>query len=243
MAIIVNIREKVINLFSFIADEVREILGSLGFSSLDEVVGRSDLLYQVSRGSSDLDDLDLNPIIQTIDSSVGEFDIKKNTINKVSDSLDIKIIEDAKSFFETDQKIELNYNIKNTDRAIGTRLASEITTTKGMSSLPEDFFTVNFHGSAGQSFGAWSVQGTTLKVFGDANDYVAKGLSGGKIVIQPSSSSQLKQTKMLSLGILYYMEQRVVNFLQLELLVIDLLLETLAHMLLLKDVVIMDVNI
>ena len=192
--------EKVINLFSFIADEVREILGSLGFSSLDEVVGRSDLLYQVSRGSSDLDDLDLNPIIQTIDSSVGEFDIKKNTINKVSDSLDIKIIEDAKSFFETDQKIELNYNIKNTDRAIGTRLASEITTTKGMSSLPEDFFTVNFHGSAGQSFGAWSVQGTTLKVFGDANDYVAKGLSGGKIVIQPSSSSQLKTNKNVIIG-------------------------------------------
>ena len=192
--------EKVINLFSFIADEVREILGSLGFSSLDEVVGRSDLLYQVSRGSSDLDDLDLNPIIQTIDSSVGEFDIKKNTINKVSDSLDLKIIEDAKSFFETDQKIELNYNIKNTDRAIGTRLASEITTTKGMSSLPEDFFTVNFHGSAGQSFGAWSVQGTTLKVFGDANDYVAKGLSGGKIVIQPSSSSQLKTNKNVIIG-------------------------------------------
>jgi len=192
--------EKVINLFSFIADEVREILGSLGFSSLDEVVGRSDLLYQVSRGSSDLDDLDLNPIIQTIDSSVGEFDIKKNTINKVSDSLDIKIIGDAKSFFETDQKIELNYNIKNTDRAIGTRLASEITTTKGMSSLPEDFFTVNFHGSAGQSFGAWSVQGTTLKVFGDANDYVAKGLSGGKIVIQPSSSSQLKTNKNVIIG-------------------------------------------
>ena len=192
--------EKVINLFSFIADEVREILGSLGFSSLDQVVGRSDLLYQVSRGSSDLDDLDLNPIIQTIDSSVGEFDIKKNTINKVSDSLDIKIIGDAKSFFETDQKIELNYNIKNTDRAIGTRLASEITTTKGMSSLPEDFFTVNFHGSAGQSFGAWSVQGTTLKVFGDANDYVAKGLSGGKIVIQPSSSSQLKTNKNVIIG-------------------------------------------
>ena len=192
--------EKVINLFSFIADEVREILGSLGFSSLDEVVGRSDLLYQVSRGSSDLDDLDLNPIIQTIDSSVGEFDIKKNTINKVSDSLDIKIIGDAKSFFETDQKIELNYNIKNTDRAIGTRLASEITTTKGMSSLPEDFFTVNFHGSAGQSFGAWSVQGTTLKVFGDANDYVAKGLSGGKIIIQPNSSSQLKTNKNVIIG-------------------------------------------
>ena len=69
-----------------------------------------------------------------------------------------------------------------------------------MSSLPEDFFTVNFHGSAGQSFGAWSVQGTTLKVFGDANDYVAKGLSGGKIVIQPSSSSQLKTNKNVIIG-------------------------------------------
>jgi len=192
--------EKVINLFSFIANEVREILESLGFSSLDEVVGRSDLLYQVSRGSPDLDDLDLNPIIQTIDSSVGQFDKKKNNINKVSESLDIKIIDDAKSFFETNQKIELNYNINNTDRAIGTRLASEITTTKGMSTLPEDFFTVNFHGSAGQSFGAWSVQGTTLRVHGDANDYVAKGLSGGKIVIQPSSSSQLQTNKNVIIG-------------------------------------------
>ena len=75
--------EKVINLFSFIADEVREILGSLGFSSLDEVVGRSDLLYQVSRGSSDLDDLDLNPIIQTIDSSIGEFETKKIQLTKL----------------------------------------------------------------------------------------------------------------------------------------------------------------
>ena len=192
--------EKVINLFSFIAEEVREILSNLGFNSLDEVVGRSDLLYQVSRGSSDLDDLDLNPIIQTIDSSVGDFDSKKNTINKVSDSLDLKIIEDAKSFFDNNHKIELNYNIQNTDRAIGTRLASEITTTKGMSTLDEDFFTVNFHGSAGQSFGAWSVQGTTLRVYGDANDYVAKGLSGGKIVIQPSSSSTLPTNKNVIIG-------------------------------------------
>ena len=192
--------EKVINLFSFIAEEVREILSNLGFNSLDEVVGRSDLLYQVSRGSSDLDDLDLNPIIQTIDSAVGDFNNKKNTINKVSDSLDLKIIEDAKSFFENNNKIELSYNIQNTDRAIGTRLASEITTTKGMNTLDEDFFTVNFHGSAGQSFGAWSVQGTTLRVYGDANDYVAKGLSGGKIVIQPSSASQLPTNKNVIIG-------------------------------------------
>ena len=80
------------------------------------------------------------------------------------------------------------------------RLASELTTTKGMSVCPEDFFIVNFHGSAGQSFGAWSVQGITLRIFGDSNDYVAKGLSGGKIVIKPSSSSQLQTNKNVIIG-------------------------------------------
>ena len=69
-----------------------------------------------------------------------------------------------------------------------------------MSTLNEDFFTVNFHGSAGQSFGAWSVQGTTLRVYGDANDYVAKGLSGGKIIIQPSSASILQSNKNVIIG-------------------------------------------
>jgi len=86
--------EKVINLFTYIAEEVREILAELGFKTLDEIVGRADLLHQVSRGSADLDDLDLNPIIQTIESSVGEYNSKKDNITKVSDSLDLKMIED-----------------------------------------------------------------------------------------------------------------------------------------------------
>ncbi len=192
--------EKVINLFTFIAQEVREILDFLGFKSLDEIVGRSDLLYQLNRGSSDLDDLDLNPIIQTIDSSIGDYSVKKNNINQVTESLDLKIIRDAKLFFENNQKIELSYNVKNTDRTLGARLASEIINKVDTKLLDEDFLTINFFGSAGQSFGAFSVKGTTLKIFGDTNDYVGKGLSGGKLVVQPSLSSNLLSNENVIIG-------------------------------------------
>ena len=192
--------EKVINLFTYIAEEVREILAELGFKTLDEIVGRADLLHQVSRGSADLDDLDLNPIIQTIESSVGEYNNKKDNITKVSDSLDLKMIKDLEPLFTSRQKTQLSYNIKNTDRALGTRLASEITTKIGMNVLEEDQITINLNGSAGQSFGAFSVKGTTLKISGDANDYVGKGLSGGKLIIIPPEISSLKSNQNVIIG-------------------------------------------
>tara|TARA_Y100000590_G_scaffold439831_1_gene564377 strand:- start:239 stop:2554 length:2316 start_codon:yes stop_codon:yes gene_type:complete len=192
--------EKVINLFSFIAEEVREILASLGFKSLDEIVGRADLLYQVNRGSTDLDDLDLNPVLTSIDSFIGIYKDKINTINTFAKSLDLAIIEDAKELFKKNQKIQLSYNIQNTDRALGTRLASEITNRIGMNNLNEDHVLIKFKGSAGQSLGAFIVQGMTLKVYGDANDYVGKGLSGGKIVIQPNISNNFDSNKNVIIG-------------------------------------------
>ncbi len=192
--------EKVINLFSFIADEIREILASLGFDSLDQVVGRADLLYQMNRGSSDLDDLDLNPVLTTIDSKIGEYNNKVSYINKVTESLDYTIINDAKQLFENGQKIQLAYNIQNTDRALGARLASEITNKIGMNKLNDDHVVIKFKGSAGQSLGAFSVSGTTLKVYGDSNDYVGKGLSGGKIIIQPSVTSNLNSNQNVIIG-------------------------------------------
>ena len=192
--------EKVINLFSFIAEEVREILASLGFKSLDEIIGRADLLYQLNRGSSDLDDLDLNPVLTTIDSIIGNYNEKINQINKVPDSLDLTIIEDAKALFDKNQKIQLAYNIQNTDRALGTRFASEVTTKIGMKKLDDDHIVIKLKGSAGQSFGAFNVQGMTLKLYGDSNDYVGKGLSGGKIVIQPSMTSSLLSNKNVIIG-------------------------------------------
>jgi glutamate synthase (NADPH/NADH) large chain len=112
----------------------------------------------------------------------------------VTDSLDEKIIKDAKLFFENKQKIHLTYNIQNTDRALGTRFSSEVTTRFGMSKLQDDHALIRMKGTAGQSLGAFLAKGITLEVFGDANDYVGKGLSGGKIIVRPKTSSKL-QTK------------------------------------------------
>ena len=192
--------EKVINLFSFIAEEVREILSSLGFSKLDEIIGRTDLLYQLNRGSSDLDDLDLNPILTKIDSDIGNYQEKAKKVNKVPDSLDQKIINEAFRLFDNKDKIQLTYNIENTDRAIGTLLSNKITKKFGMSNLADNYLNIKLSGSAGQSLGAFMSKGITLDVFGDANDYVGKGLSGGIIIIKPPSSSKLNSKDNVIIG-------------------------------------------
>ncbi|MDC0195052.1 glutamate synthase large subunit [Alphaproteobacteria bacterium] len=192
--------EKVINLFTFIAEEVREILASLGFTTLNEIIGRSDLLYQVSRGGTDLDDLDLNPILTKIDSDIGDYSFKLENRNPVVESLDEKIIKDAKLLFENKQKIQLTYNIRNTDRALGTRFSSEITTKIGMNTLPDDHAVIRMRGTAGQSLGAFLAKGITLEVFGDSNDYVGKGLSGGKIIVRPKASSSLQSKDNVIIG-------------------------------------------
>jgi glutamate synthase (NADPH) large chain len=184
--------EKVINLMTFIAEEVREILARLGVRSLDEVIGRTELLRQVSRGAEHLDDLDLNPILAKVDAEESERRFSLDTWrNAVPDSLDAQIIADAKAVFERGEKMQLAYNVRNTHRAVGTRLSSEITRTFGMSKLNDGHVQVRLRGSAGQSLGAFLCKGVTLEVFGDANDYVGKGLSGGTIVVRPLVSSPL----------------------------------------------------
>ncbi|HEY0622559.1 glutamate synthase large subunit [Sphingomonas sp.] len=184
--------EKVINLMTFIAEEVREILARLGVRSLDEVIGRTELLRQVSRGAEHLDDLDLNPILAKVDAEESERRFSLDTWrNAVPDSLDAQIIADAKAVFERGEKMQLAYNVRNTHRAVGTRLSSEITRTFGMSKLADGHVQVRLRGSAGQSLGAFLCKGVTLEVFGDANDYVGKGLSGGTIVVRPLVSSPL----------------------------------------------------
>jgi len=184
--------EKVINLMTFIAEEVREILAKLGCKSLDEVIGRTELLRQVSRGAEHLDDLDLNPILAKVDADESERRFSLSTWrNAVPDSLDAQIIADAKAVFERGEKMQLAYNVRNTHRAVGTRLSSEITRTFGMSKLNDGHVQIRLRGSAGQSLGAFLCKGVTLEVFGDANDYVGKGLSGGTIIVRPLVSSPL----------------------------------------------------
>ena len=192
--------EKVVNLFSFVAEEVREILASLGARSLTDVIGRTDLLAQVSRGDPSLDDLDLNPILVRADS--GDHPMY-NTVegrNEVPETLDATMIKDAKPAFEKGEKLQLTYNIQNTHRAIGTKLSSMLVRRYGMEGLQPGHITVRLRGSAGQSLGAFAVQGLKLEVFGDANDYVGKGLSGGFISVRPMAAAQFLPNENTIIG-------------------------------------------
>jgi glutamate synthase (NADPH/NADH) large chain len=183
--------EKVINLFSFIAEDVRYILASLGARSLTEIIGRTDLLQQVSRGSEFLDDLDLNPLLVQADPGGHARYCTNVGRNEVPETLDAQMIADATALFQHGEKMQLQYNIRNTHRAIGTKLSSKIVRKYGMFGLQPGHLTVRLRGSAGQSLGAFAVQGVKLEVLGDANDYVGKGLSGASIVVRPAPSSNL----------------------------------------------------
>jgi len=178
--------EKVINLFTFIAEEVREILAGLGFRSLTEIVGRTDLLQQVSRGGEHLDDLDLNPLLVRADPGQNAPFCTVEGRNEVPDTLDAQIVRDAAPLLERGEKMQLTYTVRNTARAIGSRTSSHIVRKFGMDGLPPGHLTVQLKGSAGQSLGAFAVQGLRVELTGEANDYVGKGLSGATLVVRPS---------------------------------------------------------
>ncbi|MBL8555502.1 MAG: glutamate synthase large subunit [Phenylobacterium sp.] len=178
--------DKVVNLFTFIAEEVREILARLGLRSLQEAVGRTDLLMQVSRGGEHLDDLDLNPLLVKADPGLNKPYCTVAGRNEAPDTLDAQIVRDAAPFLERGEKMQLTYTIRNTMRAIGARTSSHIVRKFGMDGLRPGHLTVQLRGSAGQSLGAFAVQGLRLEVTGEANDYVGKGLSGATIAIRPT---------------------------------------------------------
>ena len=181
--------EKVVQLFTHLAEEVREILAGLGFTSLQQVIGRTDLLTQVSRGDAALDDLDLNPILVSVEGASNLVSCRNTPRVEVPDTLDALMVDDAKLALENGAKMQLSYNVENTQRAIGTRLSSHIVRRFGMTGLREGHISVRLHGSGGQSLGAFATQGLWLEVIGDANDYVGKGLSGGVIVLRPSAAA------------------------------------------------------
>jgi glutamate synthase (NADPH/NADH) large chain len=177
--------DKVVNLITFYAQEVREILASIGARSLDEVIGRADLLTQVSRGAAHLDDLDLNPLLITVDGGTEIVYDRDKPRNPVPDTLDAQIVADAARFLKDGEKMQLSYAVQNTHRTIGTRTSSHIVRKRfGMrNALQPDHLTVKLTGSAGQSLGAFAAPGLKLEVSGDANDYVGKGLSGGHVIV------------------------------------------------------------
>ena len=184
--------DKVVNLITFYAQEVREILASIGARSIDDIIGRADLLSQVSRGSDHLDDLDLNPLLITVDGAEKIVYNRDRARNSVPDTLDAEIVADADRFLNEREKMQLSYSVQNTHRTVGTRISSHIVRNFGMrNDLQTDHLTVKLTGSAGQSLGAFAAPGLKIEVSGDANDYVGKGLSGGTIVVRPAMASPL----------------------------------------------------
>ena len=175
--------DKVVNLFSFIAEEVREYLAMLGARTLDEIVGRTDLLRQIRRGGSHLDDLDLNPLLVRVEAAEKKAWAEKGRA-EVPPTLDARILNDAWAFLDRGQTSELSYPISNVMRTIGAGISSAIVRRWGPTG-PTGVLTLKLAGSAGQSFGAFGAKGLKLELTGEANDYVGKGLSGADIVVKP----------------------------------------------------------
>ncbi len=194
--------EKVIHLMSFIAEEVREILACLGYASLNDIIGRTELLHQIHSGSAELDALDLGPLLTQpamYDAEGARVCTREGRV-EVADSLDEQMIKDARGALENFENIQLSYTVNNTHRTIGTRLSSMMCRKFNTEELNPDHVTVSLRGSAGQSLGAFLVRGVRIEVLGDANDYVGKGLSGGTIILRPAPSSQLETQKNVIIG-------------------------------------------
>ena len=192
--------EKVVNLFKFVATEVREILASLGYKSINEIIGRTDLLSQVNKGSSNLDDLDLNPLLVQADPGNNLRYCKDKHINKVPETLDEKIWSEIENNIDINKQNEFNYEIKNTYRSVGTRLSHYVYKKFGNQKLDDETIKITLNGSAGQSLGAFLTKGLKLTVLGDSNDYVGKGLSGGFIVVKKSTESKLISNENTIIG-------------------------------------------
>ncbi len=192
--------EKVVNLFTFVAMEVREILASLGYRAINEIIGRTDLLSQINKGAPNLDDLDLNPLLVQADPGENLRYCKNKIINEVPDTLDEKIWSDIKDKIEISKKNQFSYNIENTLRSVGTRLSHYVYKKFLNQKLEPDTITIKLNGSAGQSLGAFLTTGVKLLVEGDANDYVGKGLSGGSIIVRPSLKSKFISNENTIIG-------------------------------------------
>lgn len=195
--------DHLVNFMKFIAQDVREWMAQLGFRTIDEMIGRVDVIeptkaidHWKAKG------LDFSKILYTpeVSKEVGRYCTMKQD-HGLSKSLDIKYILDAcKVALEKGEKVEASFNIRNINRVVGTILGNEVSKKYGASGLLEDTINLNFKGSAGQSFGAFVPRGITMKLEGDANDYIGKGLSGGKIIVCPPKESTFVPEENMIIG-------------------------------------------
>jgi glutamate synthase (NADPH/NADH) large chain len=194
-----------INFFRFLAQEVREIMASLGFRRFNDLVGRSDLLAARQSPKEKSAGVDLQPILHKAEgpgSIPGGRDLfcTQAQIHKIENVLDKKLIDSCLSALDRKIPTRIQLSVKNTDRAVGAMLSYQVSKRFGEEGLPENFVTADFTGSAGQSFGAFLAKGITFRLAGDANDYLGKGLSGGRIVAAPPEGSTFKTSENIIVG-------------------------------------------
>jgi len=195
--------EMAVHYFTHLAMEVREILASLGFRKLDEVIGRPDLLMPRPLPEGERAGLlDLTPILTPADPSGTRprIHVVNRNVRPTDTALDPEIVRDAQEALENGKRLSLHYTIQNAHRTVGARLAGEIARRYGAKGLPKGTIEMRFKGSAGQSFGAWATNGMRLILEGEANDYVAKGLCGGEIDIMPSPEASFAPHENVILG-------------------------------------------
>ena len=193
--------EHVINYFFFVAEEVRQIMASLGIREFDQLIGRTDLLQQKEVDHWKARQVDLTDLLHQLD--VGSGDTRYCTQEQdhgIDKQIDHQLIRQATPALESKKSVRIEGTIKNTDRAFGTLLSSEIAKKYGALGLPDGTIQCRFKGSAGQSFGAFLAKGVTLELEGDTNDYTGKGLSGGRLVIYPPKQSPFKAEENILIG-------------------------------------------
>ncbi|MDR2159101.1 MAG: glutamate synthase large subunit [Treponema sp.] len=202
--------EYLVNFFRFLAMEVREIMASLGFRRFDELVGRPDLLFPRkiegdSLAARKAAGVDISRILYRAEGpgyvpGGRETRCVQAQIHQIRNVLDRNLIEQCLSALDKKTPVTLRLPVKNTDRAVGAMLSYEVSKRFGGHGLPENFITVDFTGSAGQSFGAFLARGITFRLAGDANDYLGKGLSGGRIVAAPPEGSAFRTSENIIVG-------------------------------------------
>ncbi len=184
--------EHVVNYFRFVAQEVRELMAELGFRTFDEMIGRVDMLdtnraiaYWKAKG------LDFSPILHRVEangSATHHCETQDHGLERIPDRT---LIEKAHPAIERGERVEIDIPIRNIHRTFGTMLSGEIAKHHGLDGLPDDTIHIRCRGTSGQSFGAWLARGVTLELLGEGNDYVGKGLSGGRIIIRPPEESPI----------------------------------------------------
>ena len=192
--------EHLVNYFTFLAQEVREYLAEMGFTSLNDIVGHTELIVpKKEMKGTKAGQLDFSRLLHKENGTCSLYHTTEQ-MHALSDVLDRQIIRGAQNAIERQEEVNLDFAIKNTDRAVGTMLSGLVATKYGEKGLPDRTVNVKFKGSAGQSFGAFLVKGIDFKLEGEANDYFAKGLSGGRIAILPPTRSNFAAEENIIAG-------------------------------------------